>query len=195
MRKLIHQNLHKKYVRYNALTNAVEPVLRHEVSFRTKRHGGRGRTRYVEVHDLKPHPLSKRQDETDIHAVSRLVDPLHGVLGTPSQLGSFIQLKVLPNVLNICIKKGVQRRALFLLARRILEQNQNNSTHLQIKRMQNGRYVFKSLYTNQQLGKHSPDTLAEAIMKLLKGRKYLHLVAKPSMRMYKSFDEKHLLGK
>ena len=121
------------------------------------------------------------------------MDPLHGVLGRPSKLGSYIQLKVLPNVLHICIKKGVQRKALLLLAKRILEQNQTNYTHMLIKRHRNGRYEFKSLYTTKQLGKHNVETLAEGLMKLIKGRKYIHLIAKPNTNMYKSFDEIHLL--
>ncbi len=147
------------------------------------------------MHDVKPHPLARRQDETDIHAVSKLVDPLHGLLGTPSRLGSYIQIKVLPNVLNICIKKGVQLKALQLLARRLLDQNKDNHTHILIKRRRDGPHVFKSLYTNIQLQKETEGSLGIALMKLIKGRKYVHLVAKPNAHMYKSFDEKHLLSK
>jgi len=121
------------------------------------------------------------------------VDPLHGVVGSPSRLGSYIQLKVLPNILNICIKQGVQKRALYLLAKRILELDVNNNTHILIKRLRNGRFVFKSLYSSKQLKKHTIDTLAEAFLKLIKKRKYVHLIAKPNSNIYNAFDEKHIL--
>ena len=195
MNHAIKNDIEKQFVRFNTLTGQIEPIVRHAVSFRRKRRiGGRARTFYIEAHELKPHPLARRQDETDIHAVSKLVDPLHGVLGTPSRLGSYIQIKVLPNILNICIKKGVQLRALQLLAKRLLNQNKENFTHILIKRLRNGRYIFKSLYTNQQLQKETAESLGKAFMKLIKGRKYIHLMAKPNMNMYNSFEEKHLLG-
>jgi len=99
------------------------------------------------IHALKPHPFGKHPDDTDVHAVSKLVDPLHGVVGTPSRLGSYIQMKVMPNILNICIKKGVQKKALYLLAKQLLEQNRTNFTHVLIKRKKSGRYLFKTLYS------------------------------------------------
>ena len=93
MRRLYDADHHKKFARYNPLTDRIEPILRHEVSFRRKRRvGGRARVRYIETHELKPHPGSVRRRDEDIHAVSKLVDPLHGVLGTPSRLGRYIQL-------------------------------------------------------------------------------------------------------
>ena len=194
MNAMVAGNLHKNYLYYNALTNAIEPIYRHEVSFRRKRLvGGRSRARYIEAHELTPHPFSKKMDETDIHRVSQLVDPLHGVLGQRSKLGSYIQIKKLPNLLNICIKRGVQARALFLLAVQILQLNKTNYTHLLIKRMRNGRYVFKSLYTTKQLQEMTPDALAEGLIKLIKKRKYIHLLAKPNQTMYKSFDERYTL--
>ena len=192
MRRIIHQQQERKFVQYNPLLDRIEPVHRHKVSFQKRRLGNRDRVRYIESHELHPHPL-KRQDETDIHAVSRLVDPLHDVVGIPSKLGSYIQLKVLPNILNICIKKGVQKRALYLLAKRILEQDVNNNTHLLIKRLRNGRFVFKTLYSSKQLKKHTFDSLAEAFWKLIKKRKYVHIIAKPNSNMYNSFDEQHIL--
>lgn len=192
MRRMIQQHDEGKFVKYNPLLDQIEPIVRAKVTFRKRRVGYRDRVRYVETHELHPHPL-KRQDETDIHAVSRLVDPLHGVVGTPSKLGSYIQLKVLPNILNICIKKGVQKRALYLLAKRLLELDVHNNTHVLIKRARNGRFVFKSLYSSKQLKKHTFDSLAEAFWKLIKNRKYVHLIAKPNSNIYNTFDEKHIL--
>ena len=194
MKRLYDGNKHRNYVRYNSRLNQVEPIERHAVSFRKKRRlGDRMRARHTEIHELHHNPMVKRQDETDIHKVSRLVDPLYGVLGTEKRLGRYIQLKVLPNVLNICIKKGVQQKALFLLSRRLLEQNVNNFTHILIKRLRNGRFFFKSLFSSKQLKTHTADTLALELMKLIKNRKYIHLVAKPNMNMYKSFEEEQLL--
>ena len=47
--------------------------------------------------------------------------------------------------------------------------------------------------STEQLKKESPETLGEKLVKLAKGRKYIHLVAKPNLKMHKSFEEKHLL--
>ena len=193
MRHFIANNQHRQYLRYNPLTDDIEPVRRHAVHFRQPRTGGRRNTRYEEIHELRPHPYGKRPSETDVHAVSRLVDPLHDVVGKASKLGSFIQLKAMPNILNICIKKGVQIRALYLLAKRLLEQNRSNFTHLLIKRKRSGKYVFRTLFSTKQLAKETPETLGDELARLIKGRKYIHLIAKPNMRMNKSFDEEHLL--
>ena len=192
MYAMISKGLEKNYVQYNPLMDVIEPITRHTVSFRKKRIGNRDRARYIETHDLHPHPL-KRKDDRDIHAVSRLIDPLHGVLGTPSKLGSYIQLKVLPNILHVCIKRGVQKRALYLLAKRIIEQDTNNSTHIQIKRNRRGRFQFKTVFSSSQLKKHNADSLAQEFAKLIKNKKYIYLLVKPNYNMHVSFDEKQLL--
>lgn len=192
MRNIIQQNKHTHFVQYNSITEKIEPINRYTARFRKKREiGARRGARYEEIHHLRPHPLLKQPDEID--AVSRLVDPLHDTKGQASRLGSYIQLKVLPNVLNICIKRGVQMKALILLSAKILDQNQTNYTHIQIKRKRNGKHAFKALYSSKQLSTFSAEMLAEQLMKLLKGKKYIHLIAKPNTAMYNSFEEKHIL--
>ena len=188
-------NTHKHFVRYNPILNKIENVFQaHPSTFRKKQIGDRNRVYFVEEHKLKPHPNMKHRLQHNIHDVSKIVDPLHQVRGSPSRIGSYIDLKILPNILNICIKKGVQSRALFLLAKKILEQHQTNKSHILIKRRKSGKYYFKSLISTKALSKHTPESLAEVFVKLVKSHKnYLHLIVKPNERMYTNFNENHIL--
>ena len=95
----------------------------------------------------------------------------------------------MPHTLNIGIRKGVQRHALHLLAKRLLEQNQTNHTHLLIKRRKDGKVRFKSVFSTKEMQSETVESLAVKIASLLKGRKFIHLVAKPNLSMHKPFDE------
>ena len=100
----------------------------------------------------------------------------------------------MPHVLNIGIRKGVQRHALHLLAKRLLEQNQTNHTHLLIKRRKDGKVRFKSVFSTKEMQSETVESLAVKIASLLKGRKFIHLVAKPNLSMHKPFDENSFMN-
>ena len=84
-------------------------------------------------------------------------------------------------------------RALQLLAKRLMEQNKDNPTHISIKRYRSGRSVFKVLYNSTQLQNLTIESFANELYKLVKKKKYIHLVARPSRAVLNSFEESHLL--
>ena len=123
-----------EFLQYNDHLNLIEEVQRHEIVFRPPRPGGRIRARYEEIHNLQPRPTRIAKNFEDIHLVSRYVDPLHGVTGKPGKIGSYISLKSHPSVTHICIKHGVQNRALSLLAERLIFESRTHPARILIKK-------------------------------------------------------------
>jgi len=108
-----------------------------------------------------------------------LIDPLHNVMGDP-RIGSYITIKEMPWIWNIVVKKGVQRKALYMLAARIKEHNEFHHVRVLLKRKTGGRYVYKTLLSQKQIAEETDDFIAIKIAKALQKQKSIYLVVKPT---------------
>lgn len=168
------------WLEYIPQTQRIEAIHRREVSFRPVGRGGRVRSRWLEEHQLKPSPFEKTRNFEDIHTVSRLMDPLHDIPGSLDKIGSYISFKKQPQATHICIKKGVQKKALFMLAERIVSENKFVPARLLIKRRVKGRYRFQRLVTSKKLASTTAEVLAKVFSMLMKKRaKYITLKQDP----------------
>ena len=117
--------------------------------------------------------------ENELERISKLVNPLHKVVGSMGKLGSFIRLKTTPNVSHIYIKKGVQNRALLRLAQHIAGQAKESPTTLKLKRDKKGKFKFSVLFTSVVLSRMSVDDIYTKLLNLTKKHKVLVLILQP----------------
>jgi hypothetical protein len=165
----------RRYALYNPITNAIEVSQRMNRQFLRRRAPRNHRASYefVDVHQ----PFMRRDKK--IHRVSRYIDPLHHAQGEHDRIGSFIEIKALPSVWNICIKLGVQIRALHMLVQRIVDHGAENKLNVIQKRKKDGKYSYHHLFDTKEIEKLGNEVFVEKLVKLLQKRKYIHLIVKP----------------
>ena len=127
------------------------------------------------------HPTRQIQHSA-LDVLSNKRDPLHLFKGTRAKLGSFIDLKSTPNISHICVKKGVQAKALLRLAQHIVGQARSHPTSLKLQRTRKGKYSYKVLYSSKRLGTTTVNDVYETLLKLTKKQPYLTLVLKPNSK-------------
>ena len=90
-------------------------------------------------------------------------------------------MKILPSVIHICIKKGVQNKALEMLAERIVGSARENPSHIVLKRKKTGKFTYTTIYETKTLSAASiEDVYKKLLMLVKKHKKYIHLILKPS---------------
>jgi hypothetical protein len=185
IRGLITNNRHRQFFQYNPLTDDFEPRDRRLV------HGADpgdpdGDT---EIHQLQPHPSDAKEEESDV--------PLERIKGVAANLGEYITLKILPSALHIHIKKGVQDRALRLLAQRIIEHRADNTTRILLKRTRKGTFSYSQWINSAEMSKLNIQSMYERLLKITGGRKKsVTLVVRQSLRggsIHEMWDTHHSL--
>jgi hypothetical protein len=117
--------------------------------------------------------------EQKLRNVSRARDPLFGISGMGGGLGSFIELKVQPRVIYICIKKRVQQKALKMLAERIIQHAKGAPTRIILRRSHKGKYTYGEWASTKALSKMDAKALYDRLIKATKKRtKYITLILK-----------------
>ena len=164
-----------KFFRYNEFLNRIVPVIRPlKTIYSTIQ---RGKTRYEEYH--KPqHPTQIQDAFAILKKVSRIVDPLDAYPGDRDNIGSYITLKTLPSITNVCIKKNVQYRAIVILCERIKDEASRFGSMVQIKRYRKGKKGFELLWTTKQIQASSVEYLSSILSTRLGSKKYIHLKIK-----------------
>ena len=100
-------------------------------------------------------------------------------MGETGSLGSRIQVKVMPSVIYICIKKGVQEAALKMLADRIVEHAKTAPTRVLLKRSHKGKYSYSEFISTKALSALSVQDLTARLLKATRNRtKYITLALK-----------------
>ena len=179
MRDLIHAGLHKEFHFVNPLTYDIEHRERRTIRFQKRD----VHSRIEEIHELRHHPMRRILEDTRLEKLSVLRDSTHALAGISADLGRFISMKSLPSATDICIKRGVQRHALRILAQRILEQHGENPTRILLKRTKKGKYIYTEIISRKALSSMTLEQLASKIINLVASRKnYTHLIVRPVYR-------------
>ena len=166
--KMIQRGNHEKFFQYHDTIEAIRPRLGRSI-VRVQPTG-------EEVHRVLRNPLEDTVDEK-VHRMSVLTNPLHNVSGYANSLGSYVQFKVNPRAIHICIKKGVQDDALKLLSERIIEHAKSGATRIVLKRTDRGRYVYDDWISAKALSSMDQDTLFQRLAKLAKKYKnYVNII-------------------
>ena len=178
----IRHNIHKSFYQYNdtALIPGIEPRFTHAMrvvnpNFLVETRRGRARK---EVHQVYRDATQESVEER-LNKLSRKRDPLHDVVGDTGSLGSRIQIKVMPSVIYICIKKAVQEEALKLLADRIMEHTKTAPTRILLKRSSKGKYSYTEWISTKAMGTLTIQDLVARLLKATRNRtKYITLALK-----------------
>ena len=180
--RIIRANQHKRFLQWNPYLQVVEPIIRHRVLFKPRRPNS-GIYAREEIHEMRYHPLRKLMEDRQLELLSKNRDPLHDVPGERANLGSFISMKSTPSTTDVVIRKGVQKKALYILAQHIKNQHEEVPTRVLVKRTKKGKYTFGELLSRKALSKMLVKTLAEKLHKLVKKtKKHVHLLLKASQQ-------------
>ena len=134
------------------------------------------RGRRIETHRIFRDPMEDTVEHR-VYEMSRINDPLHTTAGRPASLGSYIQLKVNPSAIHICIKKNVQEKALQMLSDLIMKHNKTGPTRIVLKRTEKGRFVYSEWISTAALSKINSATLFDRLLKQTKNRtKYVYII-------------------
>ena len=155
-------------------------MIRHVVRFKPRQLHSRAFTP-VEVHEMRYHPLRKQMEDRQLEMLSKERDPLFSVPGRSAGLGRFIAMKSSPGTTDVILRRGVQKKAVYILARHIKSQHMDNPTRILIKRTKKGKFKYTEWISRKALTNMSIDDLAEKLYAMAKKRKkYLHLLLKPN---------------
>jgi hypothetical protein len=114
------------------------------------------------------HPtLSK--DETILRKENEIL-PFGKVHGRHANLGAFIDIKLVPKMIYIHIKRGVPEQALSLLATRIFEHKQEGDTRILKKHNRKGKFSYKTWLSTAALKRMGEQEIVGHLLKLTKQR-------------------------
>jgi len=167
----------RKYVRYNPVRHRIEVQPIFTRPFRQAQAPASRRAEHRSHHSIATNPFNIRKQDR-IHRISNIIDPLHGIIGEHGRIGSYIEIKELPSVMNVLIKKKVQRKAVGMLVERIKSLHATHDRHVILKRKRSGKYVYSTLFTSTDLTKTPSESIVDKIMNTLKKHKSLHLIVK-----------------
>lgn len=172
--RMIARNNHEHFFQFNEFMSRIEPVPQSKVNYYRVRE--RGRTTFEEYH--KVHHPSHRDTFAVLRKLSRVVDPIGDYDGVSGNIGSFIQLKTLPAVIHVCIKKHVQERAVYMLCERIKEHASKSNSTVHLKQYRKKKRHFVLLWTSKYILSTSLEDLTFILLKKLGKRKYIHIKIK-----------------
>ena len=150
IQKLFESNQWKKYYEYNDHLNRIQPVLNYGYNrleekkhYRFSRRGRSAQPRFQEQVRLQYHPethLRKRALQA-----SKQYDDFRRVheRSQQTQVGEYISLNILPAMLYITIRKGVQIAALKILCERLATHCQGQPTRILLKHSpKSGKFTY-----------------------------------------------------
>ena len=150
IQKLFESNEWKKYYEYNDHLNRIQPVLNYGFNrleekrhYRFSRRGRSTQPRFQEQVRLQYHPethLKKRALQA-----SKQYDDFRRVheRSQQTQVGEYISLNILPAMLYITIRKGVQIAALKILCERLATHCQGQPTRILLKHSpKSGKFTY-----------------------------------------------------
>jgi hypothetical protein len=115
------------------------------------------------------HPTMSR-DESILRKENAVL-PFGKIQGRHATLGTYIDIKLVPKMVYIHIKRGVPEYALTLLAKRIFEHKQEGETRILKKHNHKGKFSYKTWLSTGRLYKMSEDEIKTQMMKVTKNGK------------------------
>ena len=158
------RNLQDFYYNWNDHLNRVEPTIRNATMLAPTHRPGE----YVEKAFSLGHPTLFRNEkrlkrENAIHSFEH-------VEGQRANLGEYIDLKLVPRTLYIRIRKGVQRQALQLLAKRIFDHAHEGDTQIVKQHNKRGKYSYQTWLSFKEMKKLDAQELMDKLGKVTRDR-------------------------
>ena len=107
-----------------------------------------------------------------------------------ADIGEYISLKLLPAVIYITIRKGVQLTALQILARQILEHSRTDATRILLQhKPKTGRFAYHTWLTSRTMKDMDETALYNKILTITKqGKRTQTLVIRQNIRRGRIHD-------
>ena len=162
---------------YNPHLGVQQPVFRHHVKF--VRRPGEFRPR--EMHYPKWHPARNSLINQRLHQLSVHADPMHGIPGKRTRIGSSIMVRSTADLTEVIIKRGATFAAVRVLVDRAKEQNMQVGTRILIRKTRKKKFTHTVIVSSSDLKHKDADMLTRRIWNESKKQKVsLRLVIKPS---------------
>ena len=164
MNDIYTRNLQGSYFQFNDHLNRLEPIIRNVNMMAPTHHPGK----YIEKAFSLGHPTQYRTEkilkqENELHSFDH-------VQGQQANLGEYIDLKLVPRILYIRIKKHVQKQALQILSQRIVDHADEGQTRIVKQHNRKGKFSYKTWLSYKDMGKIDAQTLLDKLVKLTRNR-------------------------
>ena len=159
-----NRNLQHQYYNWNDHLGILEPIIRNvNMMSPTHRPG-----EYIKKSYSLRHPTQHRTEkalrrENALHAF----DHVHG---EQANLGEYIDLKLVPRTLYIRIKIHVQRQALQILARRIVDHANEGDTRIVKQHNRKGKFSYNTWLSYKEMRTIDAQTLLDKLIKVTRDR-------------------------
>jgi hypothetical protein len=146
------------------------------------------RAQFVDRQVITAHP-SVQQDERILQKENELL-PFGKVHGTHAQISQFIDLKLVPKMIYIHIKRGVSEIALDLLVKRIMEHAAEAPTRILRRLKKKGKFGYRTWISTAAMKSIGEQGLFEKIVKVTRDRKRsVTIVVRQKMKDYGKVHE------
>jgi ribosomal protein L28 len=189
-KQIFRRNLQDQYFIWNDHLGEVEP----NYSYAQKVVGkyapadSKRRAQFVDRQVIAAHPSMKR-DERILEKENELL-PFGKVHGKHAQISQFIDLKLVPKMIYIHIKRGVPEYALDVLVKRIMEHAADAPTRIVRKQSKKGKFRYRTWISTKAMKTTSEQTLFEKIVKVTRNRtRSITIVIRQKMKDYGKVHE------
>ena len=117
---------------------------------------------------ITAHPTIK-EDERILRKENQIL-PFGKVHGRSSNIGAFIDLKMVPKMLYIHIKRGAPEYAFDVLVKRLIEHARESPTRILKKQSKKGKFSYRTWISTKIMSTITEQQLADKLIKLTKNR-------------------------
>jgi ribosomal protein L28 len=189
-RQIFMRNLQNQYFIWNDHLGEVEPNWSYaqKVVGKYAPADHKRRAKFVDRDIIATHP-SVRRDERILQKENELL-PFGKVHGKHANIGQFIDLKLVPKMIYIHIKRGVPEYALDLLVKRILEHADDAPTRILRKQSKKGKWSYRTWISTPAMKTLGQQGLLEKILKITRHMKRsVTIVIRQKMKDYGKVHE------
>jgi hypothetical protein len=153
---------------------------------------------FLEQVHFRYHPEDHRQEVARKKAVANDDWTKVHARSQAAQIGEYISLSILPAVLYITIRKGVQLTALRIIVKRIVEHAAGRPTRILLKKsIRTGKYTYKPWLSSTELETMGEDGMFARFMKATNNRRRgISIIVRQNIargRLQSLWEQKHTL--
>jgi ribosomal protein L28 len=189
-RQIFTRNLQNQFFIWNDHLGEVEPNFSYaqKVVGKYAPADHKRRAKFVDRDIIAAHP-SLRRDERILQKENELL-PFGKVHGKHANIGQFINLKLVPKMIYIHIKRGVPEYALDLLVKRIIEHADDAPTRILRKQSKKGKWSYRTWISTPAMNTLGQQGLLEKILKITNHmKKSVTIVIRQKMKDYGKVHE------